>query len=588
MTHATWLMAPAAPLMVLALLAIPAACARLGAEQGIATSLADDNPRIEAELNALNYYTQPATSMADALAAGAPLAIITATPAHLTDLLANAAALDAFTRDGGWLLLNGLTPDGLKDYDTLVGIPHLLRPFRSEKVGISPQCPAIGRGLQAQDVSMRTSLNQWTGDFLVSTDAYGWVVDTDDLAPFVTLPDYTWFHHPNASTDHNPLNLIDGFGSGDTWKRVLALYPSRSRMDFPMVLPSPQAISGVEVITSFQYPGITHVSLTCDGDERSTVVLATPNPGAFDTTWSSPRTVRTVGVRVVDWQASARDVIGIDDIHIWPARDQHFRDTVKPITTNGAIVAYPRANGGILLCELNFTEHDQDMQNIQRRRNILAGFMHTLRIAPGRHVVADDALPPPPPAIALGTPCALGPAAILQASRTDWLDAASASVPWPHGHASLGGVAFAFGDHPQVVVRRSGQVPAVIPLQQTAQSLVFLQTAATTAAVGAELGAYTVTFSDGRAVTIPLVNGHDLADHAQAHPAGLTRARLAWLGHAAGDPDDRLTLLYAQQWNNPMPMMPITTVSLACTEASTTIALFGLTALPVAQAPGAQ
>jgi len=574
------------PICLLALLVLPAACTRLGAEQGVATSWADDNPLIEAELNALNYYTLPASSVAEALTPGTPVAIITATPAHLTELLANPTVLDAFTRGGGWLMLNGLTPEGLASYDTLVGFPHLLRPFRSEKVGISAQCPEIGRGLQADDVSMRTLLNQWTGDFLVTTDAYGWVVDTDDLAPFVTLPDYTWFHHPDGNIDHNPLNLIDGFGSGDSWKRVLALYPTRSRMDFPMVLPSPQEISGIEVITSFVYPGISHIALTCDGDEGSKVVLATPNPGAVDTAWDKPRMVRTIGVRVVDWQNTGRDVLGIDDIHIWPARDQRFRDGVKPITTNGAIVAYPRANGGILLCELNFAEHDQDLQNIQRRRNILAVFMHTMHVVPGRHVTAGDALPPPPP-IALGTPCALGSAAILEAASTDWLDVASAAVPWPHGHSSLGGIAFAFGDRPEVVVRRSGQPAALIPLQQTAQSLVFLHTAATTAATGAVLGAYTVTFADGRTVSIPLVNGLDLADRQQAHPAGLARARLAWLGHVPGESDDRLTVLYEQQWDNPTPAVPITEVHLTCTAPSTTLALFAVTALPFVQDPGA-
>jgi len=568
------------------LLVIPATGARLGAEQGVATSWADDNPRIEIELNALNYFSQPAFSAVAALSSGTPLAIVTATPAHLKELLANAAALDAFTSGGGWLLLNGLTPAGLADYDTLVGIPHLLRPFRSEKVGIAVQCPQIGLGLQSGDVSMRTTLNQWTGDFLVADDAYGWVVDTDDLAPFASLPDYTWFHHRDANIDHNPLNLIAGFGSADSWKRILAFYPTRSRMDFPMVLPSPQAIRGVEVITSFKYPGITHVSLTFDGDDGSTDVLATPNPGPVDTTWDKPRTVRTIGVRVVDWQASAKDVIGIDGIHIWPVRDQHFKDSVKPITTNGAIVAYPRGNGGILLCELNFTDHDQDLQNIQRRRNILAVFLHTLRIEPGRHVPAQGALTPPPPAIALGLPCALGPAAILQASSTDWLDAASAAVPWPHGHSSLGGVAFAFGDRPQVVMRRPGQPAAVIPLQQTAQSLVFLQTAATTAAAGSVLGSYTVIFTDGRSVRIPLINGHDLAHHEQTHPAGLARARLAWLGHVAGQPDDRLTVLYERQWNNPTPAVPIAEIRLTCTEPSTTIALFAVTALPFLPDPG--
>jgi len=574
------------PATMIWLLLISSASSRLGAEAGVVTSCADDNPRIEAELNALNYYTQPASSVVEALSDGTPLAIVTATPGHLKELLDNPAALDAFTRAGGWLMLNGLTPEGLNQYNTLVGFHHLLRPFRSEKVGLSPRCPDIGKGVQQDDVSMRTFLNQWTGDFIVSTDAYGWIVDTDDLAPFATLPDYTWFHHQNANIDHNPLNLVDGFGSGDSWKRVLALYPARSRMDFPMVLPEPESISGVEIITSFVYPGISHVSLTFDGDESSKVVIATPNPGAVDTTWNKPRTMTSMGVRVVDWD-NGRGVVGIDDIHIWPMRDQRFLDGVRPITSIGAIVAYPRSNGGILLCELNFPEHDQDLQNIQRRRNILNVFMHKFQAVPGRRISAAEAMPPPPPSIALGSPCGLGPAAIQQASRADWLDAASATIPWPRGHASYGGIAFAFGDKPQVVVRHASDRPAVIPVQRTAQALIFLHTASTTAPAGTVLGNYTVLFSDGRSITIPLVNGHDLAHHDLAHAVGLTRAKLAWMGHVPGAPDDQLAVLYARQWNNPSPDVAISEVRLTCTEPSSTLALFAMTVLPCILDPGA-
>ena len=40
----------------------------------------------------------------------------------------------AFTDGGGWLMAWGLTPEGLADFNRLVGVEHVLRPFELERV----------------------------------------------------------------------------------------------------------------------------------------------------------------------------------------------------------------------------------------------------------------------------------------------------------------------------------------------------------------------------------------------------------------------------------------------------------------------
>jgi hypothetical protein len=62
------------------------------------------------------------------------LAIIDATPANLLALQQHQKELDQFTAAGGWVMLWGVTPDGLATFDKLVGVDHIMRPFRMEKV----------------------------------------------------------------------------------------------------------------------------------------------------------------------------------------------------------------------------------------------------------------------------------------------------------------------------------------------------------------------------------------------------------------------------------------------------------------------
>ncbi len=176
---------------------------------------------------------------------------------------------------------------------------------------------------------------------LVADDAYGPVVDTDDVAPFLTLPDFSWFGHPNNQIDHNPGNLVDGFGSFDSWKRVFALYPGRSRMDWTMTFPRPTAIKDIEVITASCYPGLTQLAISLDGGPERT--LATPRPGSHHLAVNPPRPITTIGVRVSKTEESGRGVVGIDDIHVSAAHGADWAARVHPLANIGVLVAYPRA-----------------------------------------------------------------------------------------------------------------------------------------------------------------------------------------------------------------------------------------------------
>ncbi|HEX8833843.1 MAG TPA: hypothetical protein VF719_06565, partial [Abditibacteriaceae bacterium] len=81
-----------------------------------------------ADAAGLQYSTS-----ADALAAISDpkikLALISATPANLGQLAGNMAKVNAFMQRGGYIVWHGLTPEGLEDYNKLVGVNHMIRPM---------------------------------------------------------------------------------------------------------------------------------------------------------------------------------------------------------------------------------------------------------------------------------------------------------------------------------------------------------------------------------------------------------------------------------------------------------------------------
>ncbi len=84
------------------------------------------------------HYTKAADPLQGAQHAGRTLAVVAATPANLKTLAANRDKVEQFTKTGGWLVFHGLTPEGLADYNKIVGFDHMIRPFRRERVTFPP------------------------------------------------------------------------------------------------------------------------------------------------------------------------------------------------------------------------------------------------------------------------------------------------------------------------------------------------------------------------------------------------------------------------------------------------------------------
>ncbi|HLV79915.1 MAG TPA: glycoside hydrolase family 2 TIM barrel-domain containing protein, partial [Chthonomonadaceae bacterium] len=98
-----------------------------------------DAPTLAKVLDAAGVqYTKCEGPLQALSAPGVRVAVIGASAENLKLLADNRAQAQAFTQGGGWIVFNGLTPQGLSDYNRIVGFDHMIRPFRRERVTFPP------------------------------------------------------------------------------------------------------------------------------------------------------------------------------------------------------------------------------------------------------------------------------------------------------------------------------------------------------------------------------------------------------------------------------------------------------------------
>ena len=59
-------------------------------------------------------------------------------------------------------------------------------------------------------------------------------------------------------------------------------------------------------------------------------------------------------------------LIGIDNIYLKAQRPPDFYEKVRPMLNVGGMMEYPRGQGGIVLCNLNFKENEEVPENARQ------------------------------------------------------------------------------------------------------------------------------------------------------------------------------------------------------------------------------
>lgn len=515
------------------------------------------------------------------------IAIISATPANLAVLARALPAMQAFWARGGTIFLHGLTPAGLADYNRIVGVEHVIRPFVQERVQFPAVRNPLTAGLSSGDVAMfsgKRIFGFFADEYAVS-DEFTYVVDYDEIAPFGTSDFYAYG------------KIVNGFVGSDGWPLIIDFPIPTNDLPFSMkiALPREEVVTELTYKQSLNYNPTTQIALLFDGQDRQEFALQ-PNGDPQTFAITPPRKARELTLQTCAWQidpTKARNQ-GIDNIWIKVQRSPEFRATVKPLLNLGGLMQYGKGAGGVVLCNLNFQENEAVPLNKTKKRNILATLLRNLKasFAGGKTVIAGANL--------TCTPIDIHTKATTYKDERGWFgDKTRTFAGLPAGVSKMAGVKFDIYEMPtspvpQVLMPAGSGIPGNLPAQITgipvnckADALFFLHTARMGTRMNEKdrrerkapvMFKYVVHYADGQSVEVPIRAEIDIENYVQKTPAAIPGAQIAWT--RPYENSNEQAVAYAKQWNNPRPEAEIRTVDLIPVEASRgTPVLLALTAV---------
>jgi beta-galactosidase len=476
--------------------------------------------------------------------------------------------VEDFTAKGGWIILSGLNPEGLADYNRLVGFDHMIRPFRRERVTFGVKRHPLTSGLTIADVALYSGqrIFPWTQGNYVAGDTFSYVVDYEDVAPFAEFQKED-YEHP----DWNRSNMVNGMVSADAWKYIVnTTAPKDGPVDFPLHMPKEVTIREMEWVgNTFYYP-VTKVRLIADGDKDSAVSFQTkPNNEPQTFAVNPPFRGKNITLRLSEWNvlSDKQAVTGLDNIRLIVVRPPEFYEKVKPLLNVGGLMAYPKGTGGIILCNILFKDAEDVPENLKKKRNILATILRNIK-APfegGRSIIAGASL--------RYETIDLSRQANQYRTERGWFgDRNFTFKDMPTGVQKLAGVPFSIYEFP------TSPVPTVlmlggkgipnnpareirgIPVNRKADALFFLHTMRLDARMNNrdrkdkntyETLRYIVTYADGKTENIPIRAEIDIDSYRQKQPKAIPGAQIAWTA-PFGD-TEYSAVAYSKQWNNPRP-----------------------------------
>ncbi|MDR3692246.1 MAG: glycoside hydrolase family 2 TIM barrel-domain containing protein [Fimbriimonas sp.] len=535
-------------------------------ERPVVSSASDRN--LSAAIDAIGIHPRHVPDALSALQPGT-IAIVTASPFNLHALAQNLNQVKEFTESGGSLILNGLTPEGLADYNRIVGVDHAIRPFRREKTAVATPRDPLANGLATGDVVMYSGekMFDFNDDHFVSSDIFSYIVDTGDVAPFAQLPsDYFY-------------NTVNGFVSSDGWKYIFSFELKQGPPEYTMTFPKSFTFTGMTWQGNGFYHKVKRIGLSFDGGPVVAFDVQ-PNIEPQDLVFKPGQTAKSIRLSILDWtkDPGVNEVVGIDNIWLRVARPADWDRKVKPLLNIGGIVRYPRGKGTIVLVNLAFRDREDVPDNAVKKQSILGTILRNLgaQFSGGAHTIVAGAKD-----VAYTTVSLAGKANGYRNERGWFGDSHHTLADMPSGRQVFGSVPFDVYDFPTSPVPNAvllggpgvpGNLPdkvSGIPIGTKASALFFLQTARldqrrddreVREGKRYEMADYVIRYADGSTVKAPIVAEIGVEDYRQNAPHDLAGARAVW-SRKYGDTGEAATV-YMMQWTNPRPEVAIESIGL--------------------------
>ncbi len=485
------------------------------------------------------------------------LLLVSATPQNLKALTAAQAKVDAFMARGGYIVFYGLTPDGLADYNKLVGFEHMIRPFKRERVTFPAVRNPLTSGLTLGDIVMLSGerIFGWTADEYVANDVFSYVVDYEDVAPFAKSGSFLFD------------NATNNFFQADGWKLINNFpAPKTGSTDIAMEFPKPVTISELTWVGNTLYNPQTKVGLLFDGKDQVAFKTA-PNAEPQTFAVEPARTGKGITLQILEWEDNPgkNQTIGIDNFFLKAARPADFYTKVKPLLNIGGMMQYPRGAGGMVLCNLNFKDSEAVPVNATKKRTILAALLRNLK-APfaGKTIIAGANLQ--------YATVEIGKQATQYRNERGWFgDKNFTFAGLPTGKQIFANVPFEIFDFPTspvptaIMLGGNGipnnppQSVKGVPVNRRADALFFLQSARIDQKMSDddrkkgrkfEMARYIVHYADGSTENVPVYSQIDVENYRQPAATAIPGAQIGWTKPYE---NGEFAVAYVKQWTNPKP-----------------------------------
>jgi len=540
----------------------------------------EDGPLIEIFGDLGLEYTQ-ATDVMEAISSHpGGIVVVDATPGNMQTLADNMTEVEEFWKSGGWLMMMGVTPDSLESFNKVVGYDHLIREFAMERTMFPVVRDPLTAGLTLRDVVMGSGkrIQRQTRDEWPADDAFDYILDTDNIAPFSEFPSPAHFNDPDTKgpgSDTWPRNMVNGFSGQDHWRLGFTIHVHKGDpTQFTLELPREETITGFMVDPADIFNGITEIQLTFDGNEKDVEVLKLSGTNEEESFTFEPREATKVTINVTEWkQTRERNLIGLDNLKIEVQRPENFEERVRPMLNIGGLIKYPRGEGGVVVNQYRIAGSESNPLNRVKKETVTGTILRNLGapFSGSGAVIAGSNLE--------YTPISMEEVANLYLQKDQGFPRNPDLSSLPLGKQTFEDVDFLIRDfstsplesavtlkHPRL--KSNAESDSVeITVDRKADALFFLHSHIWQ---GREwtpnrrnpeppvVFQYRVTYDDGSETVIPIQITRSVEDYAKPSPQALPEAALAW--QDIDEKDSRA--VYTFQWNNPNSDKTIKSVTL--------------------------
>ena len=563
---------------------------------GVAAVYAPGNRLLVDKLQATGRFIQTVADLGAALDPAKYAAVVVdATADNLAALKALQTRAEAFQEAGGWIMLCGLGPDGIDEFNDLLGTDHMIRPFRIERVTLERPDFPLAATLGCQDVALFSTKKMIHNRRWVSGNSYNCVVDGRDIAPFCLMPggpDDPFVYKPTFN-DRDPYNLVNGMFVSDDWRYYYSVWVDEGADSRSLTfrLRRPDTLAQINLWSNNVYWAIRDMDVIFDGDEAGKISVTLPvSSSVNEIKLPAPRRVqKTITFNVRSWREvnQARPdvrLLGIDYVQFLrpdPPEGAVFIDNV------GGLVAYPHGKGGVFLNQVKFMADEAFKDNVPKKRALVGVILQNMGVGSQGRTVAVPGVNIRYEAVDITDYCTRHVTEI--AGEPGWFGQAGMDLRnLKRGEQVLDHVMFHTVDYATAPVpdcimldAGNGALPGLpahvtdIKVGRKADMVFFLHTANVRRAISdrarAQVGArknpytlpaairYVVHYADGGTVEVPVILDKHIDHWLKDKPVPLEKAGMAAaVDLAAGG--GKKGVLYSMQWPNPRRDVEITSI----------------------------